>query len=204
MPSLFALHCATEANEDGTDADTGGVYLLTERRESTSTVFFACVHFLSSSMQATEKAIEGSVVKPDGTAAKFVAECKADLANGYVFEAARRCESAQTTDRVAYYANLAFVRSVEDNRAEIQAIMRDMEYHHTGWTWVHTDEAVSLFKQNDTKSLVFDGICQAPLFELMFLLSEVSFFLFLLFRGCVYMYACAYAFFCLLCIHGRS
>lgn len=160
------------------------------------------MHFLSSSMQAKEKAIEGSVVKPDGTAAKFVAECKTDLANGYVFEAARRCESAQTTDRVAYYANLAFVRSVEDNRAEIQAIMRDMEYHHTGWTWVHTDEAVSLFKQNDTKSLVFDGICQAPLFELMFLLSEVSFFLFYFFCRCVYMYACAYA--CMIALHARG
>lgn len=105
--------------------------------------------------------------------ATFIEESRTELANGNVFQAVRVCDTAQTNERLAYYANLAFVRDVEARKAHVQNVLRDMDYHHAGWTWLHTDNAIALFSQHESKSLVYDGIATAPLFELMFLLSEV-------------------------------
>lgn len=62
--------------------------------------------------------------------------------------------------------------AVETRKNQLQHVLRDMEYHHTGWSWIHTDGSMSLFSQHESAALVYDGISRAPLFELMFLLNE--------------------------------
>ena len=85
------------------------------------------------------------------TTTNFMDKCKQEMSEGRVLHAAETCDVAQTSERVLYYANLPYVREVDAKRKKVKAMLRDMEYHHTGWSWVHTDGCMSLFSQNDSK-----------------------------------------------------
>lgn len=121
-----------------------------------------------SEQESTSRMGESDVLE---RSASFVHRCRKQLDAGHISAAYATCEHAKLNNRVGYYDNLSFVREVEQRRGAVQDTLLEMD-RHSEWVWMQTEGPLSLFREPSSGSLLIDGIVDAPLFEMLFLLNE--------------------------------